>query len=88
MKCVIKDKEKEVRLPGIGQLWCHSPEGPVYLRIRDDQGKKALGKNPRGYNSIYSVCLEDGVIRETPLSGILDITVLVPKEGHMTVVQA
>ncbi len=66
-------KEVERRLPNVGECWSHYKQGaPVYLRIDDAKGAKALNYTKKVSN-VYSVNLETGDVVFTPTDNTFHI---------------
>lgn len=86
MKCTVAQTEIKARLPEVGEPWCHGSDGPVLVRIRDEDGRAALASKYKG-DYFFSVDLTDGRIMCAPLD-ITDIIILKPKGGKLAFVQA
>lgn len=87
MKCNTLEPKKPGRLPKVGEVWKHKNFPAVYMRIEDEQGKKALALGDRWSDRFYSVDLSTGHCVHTG-EGSDDIVVLVPADGEVTFVPA
>ena len=61
MRAVIK--VPEVTIPEVGELWKHPGQVKIYLRINDEDGRKAMEKVNLVY--FFSVRIRDGKIVST-----------------------
>ena len=67
MKTEIVENKKTQWLPKVGEAWTHSDNAEVYIRISDEDGRKAIGHSERPVATIfYSLCLGSGSITWTP----------------------
>ena len=82
MKVSYVDKEKkEPKIPKVGQAWCHSKDGEIYMRIEDADGRKVISNLPG--QEIFSVGLKDGRVVHTSIYPNVGIILLSPVGGEI-----
>lgn len=83
MSVEVLEEKKVVRLPEVGEIWCHSLDDSIYLRIPDDQGLRIFGEGKKG-TAFFSVSIETGYVCQTyipceeliilePIGGVLKL---------------
>lgn len=87
MKCKTLEPKKPGRLPEVGEVWKHKNFHTAYMRIDDEQGKKALAIGDSWSDRFYSVDLSTGHCVHTTKDRD-DVVVLVPAGGEVTFVPA
>ncbi len=83
MEYIIKDETETNRLPEVGELWTHGPQGTaVFMRINDLHGIRALRSVAPEGTVFFSVSIKDGKVVGTGKSAH-DIIIMEPVGGTL-----
>ena len=65
--------EKKKAIPRVGECWRIEREKEIYLRISDEEGRKALIGCFAGPDYIYGVDLKTGIIKYSPNTNLVEV---------------